>query len=137
MPYDEKIWENNVMRDYKFRGKSLRTGKWLYGSLYWDGAEYYILPNIPLGASDYEDYIVDQNTIGQYTGLKDKHGDDIWEGDIVRNKFDGIGVVVLYNGCWSIKWCEDEIYFLFAELEDYIEVIGNVIDNKYLLNNKQ
>ena len=133
-----------MVRDYKFRGKSLMTGKWLYGSLYWDGAEYYILPNIPLGASDYEDYIVDQNTIGQYTGMKDKHGNEICEGDIIRFRDSIDDIVEFRHGAFGYYGIESFVAlagnsnFTFNpyNTDKSFEVIGNVTDNVELLNNK-
>lgn len=125
-----------MLERYKFRGQRIDNGKWVVGSLVIRHGTYYILcSGIDLVKYD-DEYEVFPESVGQYTGLKDKNRKEIWEGDIVSNNWGGIGVIVLCNGCWSIKWDEDEFDFLFAELEDHIEVIGNVIDNKELLNNK-
>ena len=68
------------MREIKFRGKT-ENGKWLYGNLLVPP------PNcVPCYMWDEDKYqcIVSKKTIGQYTGLKDKNGKEIYEGDIVE-----------------------------------------------------
>lgn len=128
------------MREIKFRGKSLTSGKWIYGSLYNDGAEDYVLPNLPQTAYDYEDYQVDLNTIGQYTGLKDKNGKEFFEGDII--------IINRYNEKAVIDWNYELGTFTlrchgygiglkpFGEwLQEFdLFLIGNIYDNPELIN---
>lgn len=128
------------MRNIKFRGKTGTTEgkKWVYGYLYkiksFFSEDYqYFIKNEHL-----QETSVDEETIGQYTGLKDKNGKEIYEGDIVQSDIDRA----------YVKWNDKYGYFQLIPIGDYyfdsdvigqaleyadLEVIGNIYDNPELL----
>lgn len=115
------------MRKYLFRGKRINNGEWVEGTLFQPGKE--LNPFIMLTNKHGEAYEVDPETVGQYTGMKDKNGKNVFEGDIVG--VDGKCYEVLTEkGCWIIV--ADGWDFL-ATNNDEIEVIGNIHDNPELL----
>lgn len=111
------------MREIKFRGKSLDNGKWVVGYLVYVTGKPHVIPNPVLGG--WHKHCVDPETVGQYTGLKDKVGKEIYENDIIKD----------WNGIRSVKF---EIYDnrqgYEIELDDSdLEVIGNIHENPELL----
>ena len=127
-------------REILFRGKRIDNGWWMEGycSKYFDGFKTATCIAQPTretitGSLCYE---VDPSTVGQYTGLTDKNGKRIFEGDILRQKKNGVYgfpfSVVFDDG--GFMWNENERRdFLYQSICDTCEVIGNIHDSPELL----
>jgi uncharacterized phage protein (TIGR01671 family) len=142
------------MRDIKFRGKRVDNGEWVYGAFVPDALEQTHSDMVSWGfirrynGSKSEMIEVDRKTVGEYTGLKDKNGREIYEGDILEsraseNREDWKKWICIYeDGSYCFEadtgvhkrkivqnlLCKDEI-----ELYGLV-VIGNIYENPELLN---
>lgn len=142
------------MREILFRGKANcegRDNEWVYGGLLPETENTF-----PIIVRDYdndEDWIgingwetVAPETVGQYTGLTDKYGKKIFEGDIVKcifispyQEIEFVSEVVFLDGSWFVHENEDcDIYLYTYEIEgegslSEIEIIGNTHDNPELM----
>ena len=112
------------MREILFRGKRPYNGEWVCGFLVKMFGAYHIIDKDDENTA----YEVIQETVGQYTGLKDKNGKRIWEGDILALR-GGIPLVVRFeDGAFILKG--SSIPMRFA---NKFAVIGNITDNPELL----
>lgn len=124
------------MREIKFRGKRTDTGEWVYGDLQHvqrictkEEAEQSGRRTKP--AVRIANYDVDEETIGQFTGLYDKNGRAVFEGDLLRGYDHVVMVGWLDGGFCGIK--SDIIEpLMYLDVEDR-KVIGNIHDNPELL----
>lgn len=125
------------MRDIKFRAKNIYSGQWVYGSGIVPAIKYSheISRCKMIIAVDCEGYLpsytfadIDIETLGQYTGLKDGYGNEIYEGDILR--FYGNEIedwVVSFEDGKFVATFDNEIVDLF-EIHNY-EIVGSIYDN--------
>lgn len=130
-----------MSREILFRGKHIHAmdsnehlnGTWVHGYL---SDKDYIYDKSLEG-----EFLVDKNTICQYTGLNDMSDTKIWENDIVKIG-DCRGVIRYKDGCFSIKWINDPLEIRRTDLAHWvhfrtIQVIGNVFDNLGLLEKNE
>ena len=123
------------MREIKFRGISKNNNRWIYGFLSIDknSAKMEGFPHFISRASGYLPVEVVPKSVGQYTGLKDKNGVEIYEGDILS--YFGFEYEVTFEES-AFGWSEDGQFYAFAEMAiDEIEktkIIGNIYENPKL-----
>lgn len=138
------------MRTIKFRGKDFETGEWLYGNLIQRIGRY---PGIMFdyeqaGKIHYSEQPVKQETVGQFTGLHDRTGKEVYEGDVVfwiaidmRGRGKGEQGAIIWDNstmAWVIlrdKPTSDGRPCIISRPFDkkHLEVVGNIHDNPELM----
>lgn len=133
------------MREILFRGKRTDNGEWVKGFYVCVLDTHYIMTgkfdSLTNGIINSEAYKVDPDTIGQFTGLTDRNGVKIFEGDIIEfnHPYNGKSIhAVVQDGCgWNLSnfyaSCFDCPGCAFSEGTKYMTVLGNIYDNPELL----
>lgn len=146
------------MREILFRGKRCDNGEWVQG--FYVRADHHWHKNgihkdwIALGASAnggwfalHNKYAVKTETVGQFTGLTDKNGKKIFEGDILKERdvvhngeiqIKGIAhEVVMRKGCWCVIPANDiEGWDFLSSNAKLCEIIGNIHDNPEMIKHE-
>lgn len=122
------------MREIIFRGKRIDNGEWVYGCYVFQNGKHIIFDK-----NTTWHYYIDESTVGQYTGLTDRNGKKIFEGDIVKHYHDRKFPESYSKGAifWNeeyLRWKRTSENFDCCLANDCVyEVIGNIHDNPELL----
>lgn len=128
------------MREILFRGKRIDNGEWVEGNYgeYYNGEKKVSCISIPSKEtiSGSLCYDIIPETVGQFTGIKDKKERVVFEHDIVKaydplDEISFIGVVKYFDGSFYI--CDTDFCSYYRWMDYEIEVIGNIYDNPELM----
>lgn len=128
------------LRTIKFRGFNKKRGIWLYGNYILNRGAHFIAPQEFADGKTWEDYEVEEESIGQYTDNTDSKGNDLYDGDVITSGGGFYGV---------IKWSKYGYFYIHSDgdkedpldyatlgymLRQYdFKIIGNEFENSELL----
>ena len=136
-------------REILFKAKKVDGGEWIEGYIVKKHGTYFLYDINESDTCRQNNYLIDEDTICQYTGLTDKNGNRIWEGDIIKYHFGEVYAPVKfgeYQSCFdSTSTCHVGFYVDWDKNHDFrkdlgywikmvdAEVVGNIFDNPELL----
>jgi hypothetical protein len=106
-------------REIKFKGQQLSSTEWVSGHYVSDSSI----------TNSMATFKIKPETVSQYTGLLDSKGIEIWENDIVQDKY-GVGKIIFLNGMFSVQF---DITVIMEIDGKYLTVVGNIFDNPTLI----
>ena len=137
------------MREISFRGKRIDNGQWVYGGFYKEptndiksGFSYIVTSSLTFAGNA---HAVIPETVGQFTGLTDKHGNKIFEGDVLQGDDieDDVYYVVRIGQsdenryeCFLDFNGDNQCWLPFIDSFNRMKIIGNIHDNPELLGGK-
>ena len=130
-----------MKRIIKFRGRDIKTGEFVFGDLETRPKEDFMVIHQYHEDGSYKSQVkVDPDTVGQFTGLLDKNGREIYEGDLFS--LDGLMTMVVYepeNGYYCLRMSDNEHWMLPLDrrITEYYEVISNIYDHPELLETEE
>ena len=121
-----------MKREIKFKAKSIYNGEWVYGDLLHQADGTHIF----MGKGENGHTLcprVDPSTVCQFTGMKDSEGNEIWEGDLVNERYDLASIDNLYE----VVYIEEEGNFAFKDIDnaDNYQPFVNLVDT-FVVGNK-
>ena len=129
------------MREIKFRGIREKTGEWVYGYLVIREEPFLHDIVSPIGNQSSCTWSIKRGSEGQYTGLKDKNGDEIYEGDVLFHPLQGRRRVYYpYServASYGLRDIDNGFGSTLQDSHAVWEVIGNIYENHELLEGNQ
>ena len=123
------------MREIKFKGQQLSNGDWIVGDL------NHLVDGVYISNDNGNNMAqVNPDTVGQYTGLKDKSGKEIYDGDILAHNGEPIGYIVdgVRGYCFDVMYFSpkyEESWSLYGvvvnDFHGDVEIIGNIHDPEW------
>lgn len=125
------------MRQIIFRGYNLKNQKWLYGYYFVNRGLHFVCPDgMANPLASWEDFVVEEESVGEWTGCIDARNKKVYEGDVV------LGIEGRANGVKKlIEWSDFKSGFTIPiwgyDDECRYKVIGNIYENKEILEDEE